>query len=120
MDILSTSGGEASGKVAGRRAPVKAEMNGLAPGLDRCPPSRWWVGKAANPLTVLGRRLYQLGGAPRPKIREGGQALLGLPALITTKQNRAGLSRLALKAPFILTLTASAGFAISPRNKSFY
>lgn len=89
---MSTSGGGASGKVAGRRAPVKAEMNELAPGLDCRPPSRWRVGKAANPLTVLGRRLYQLGGVPRLKIREGGQALLGLPALITAKQNRAGLS----------------------------
>ena len=39
------------GKVAGRRAAVKAEMNGFAPGLDRRPPSRRpaeWAGRAAD------------------------------------------------------------------------
>ena len=39
------------GKVAGRRAAVKAEMNGFAPGLDRRSPSRRpaeWAGRAAD------------------------------------------------------------------------
>ena len=42
-------------KIAGQRAPVKAEMDGFAPGLDRRPPSAEWVDKAANSLKVLGR-----------------------------------------------------------------
>ncbi len=32
--------GHTPGKVAGQRETVKAEMNGLTPGLDRSPPSR--------------------------------------------------------------------------------
>ena len=48
-----------------------------------------------------------------PKSKEAGKHPWGLPALTTTKRTRAGLSRLALKAPCTLTLTAPAGFAIS-------
>lgn len=48
-----------------------------------------------------------------PKSKEAGKHPWGLPALTTTKRTRAGRSRLALKAPRTLTLTAPAGFAIS-------
>ncbi|WP_442856496.1 hypothetical protein, partial [Anaeromassilibacillus sp. An200] len=37
---VSRSCGYTPGKVTGQRATVKAEMNGLTPGLDRHPPSR--------------------------------------------------------------------------------
>ncbi len=36
--------GHTPGKVAGRQETVKAEMNGLTPGLDRSPPPRWMGG----------------------------------------------------------------------------
>ena len=39
-DKVSRSCGYTPGKVTGQRATVKAEMNGLTPGLDRHPPSR--------------------------------------------------------------------------------
>ena len=55
--LSSPAGGTKCPEVAERRASVKAETSGLAPGLDCRPPLRWWVGKAANPLTVLGRPL---------------------------------------------------------------
>ncbi|MFR3991238.1 MAG: hypothetical protein ACLTY5_00805 [Angelakisella sp.] len=42
-----------SGKVAGQRETVKAEMNGLTPGLDRSPPSRWVGGQGGQSLKVL-------------------------------------------------------------------
>ena len=40
VDKVSRSFGHTPGKVAGQRATVKAEMNGLTPGLDRRPLSR--------------------------------------------------------------------------------
>jgi len=40
VDKVSRSCGYTPGKVTGQRATVKAEMNGLTPGLDRHPPSR--------------------------------------------------------------------------------
>ena len=40
VDKVSRSCGHTSGKIAGQRATVKAEMNGFTPGLDRRPPSR--------------------------------------------------------------------------------
>ena len=40
VDKVSRSCGHTPGKVAGQRATVKAEMNGVTPGLDRRPPSR--------------------------------------------------------------------------------
>ncbi len=39
VDKVSRSCGYTPGKVTGQRATVKAEMNGLTPGLDRHPPS---------------------------------------------------------------------------------
>ena len=39
VDKVSRSCGHTPGKVAGQRATVKAEMNGVTPGLDRRPPS---------------------------------------------------------------------------------
>ena len=39
VDKVSRSCGHTPGKVAGQRATVKAEMNGVTPGLDRPPPS---------------------------------------------------------------------------------
>ena len=47
-----------------------------------------------------------------PKSKEAGKHPWGLPALMTTERTRAGRSRLALKAPCTLTLTAPPGFAI--------
>ena len=47
--------GHTPGKVAGQRETVKAEMNGLTPGLDRSPPSRWVGGQGGQSLKVLGR-----------------------------------------------------------------
>ena len=40
VDKVSRRCGYTPGKVTGQRATVKAEMNGLTPGLDRHPPSR--------------------------------------------------------------------------------
>lgn len=53
VDKVSRSCGHTPGKVAGQRATVKAEMNGVTPGLDRRPPPRWMVDKAANPSKCL-------------------------------------------------------------------
>ena len=39
-------------KIAERTAPIKAEMNGLSPGLDRRRPAEW-VDKADNPILCL-------------------------------------------------------------------
>lgn len=72
--------------------------------------------RADKPLSALVRRLFQLGAIPSQNPKEAGKHPWGLPALITDKQNRAGPSRLALKTPFISTLTASVGFAIFPVN----
>lgn len=54
-----------------------------------------------------------------PKSKEAGKHPWGLPALMTTKRTRAGRSRLALKAPCTLTLTAPAGFATVQTNHKF-
>ena len=51
VDKVSRSCGHTPGKVAGQRATVKAEMNGLTPGLDRRPAE--WVDKASNPAKCL-------------------------------------------------------------------
>ena len=48
-------------KVAGRQETVKAEMNGLTPGLDRSPPPRWMGGQGGQSLKVLGRSLSDFG-----------------------------------------------------------
>ena len=48
-----------------------------------------------------------------PKSEKAGKHPWCLPALTTAKRTRAGRSRLALKAPCTLTLTAPTGFAIS-------
>jgi len=47
--------GHTPGKVAGRQETVKAEMNGLTPGLDRSPPPRWMGGQGGQSLKVFGR-----------------------------------------------------------------
>ena len=49
--------GHISGKIAGQRTTVKAEMNGVTPGLDRRPPPRWMGGQGGQSLKVLGRAL---------------------------------------------------------------
>ena len=54
---VSRSCGHTPGKVAGQRATVKAEMNGVTPGLDRRPPPRWMGGQGGQSLKVLGRSL---------------------------------------------------------------
>ena len=57
VDKVSRSCGHTPGKVAGQRVTVKAEMNGVTPGLDRHPPSRWMGGQGGQSLKVLGRAL---------------------------------------------------------------
>ena len=57
VDKVSRSCGHTPGKVAGQRATVKAEMNGVTPGLDRRPPPRWMGGQGGQSLKVLGRSL---------------------------------------------------------------
>ena len=54
-----------------------------------------------------------------PKSKEAGKHPWGLPALPTAKRTRAGRSRLALKAPCTLTLTAPTGFATIQTNHKF-
>ncbi|RGS09597.1 hypothetical protein DWY12_13615 [Enterocloster bolteae] len=54
---VSRSCGHTPGKVAGQRATVKAEMNGVTPGLDRRPPPRWMGGQGGQSLKVLVRAL---------------------------------------------------------------
>ena len=78
VDKMSTSGGGASGKVAGRR-------------------------------------LFQLGAFPGSK-SEGAASTLGLARLDYHKAKPGGTVRLALKAPFILTLTAFGWVCYSPKN----
>lgn len=57
VDKVSRSCGHTPGKVAGQRATVKAEMNGVTPGLDRRPPPRWMGGQGGQSLKVLVRAL---------------------------------------------------------------
>ena len=52
--------GHTPGKVAGRQETVKAEMNGLTPGLDRSPPPRWMGGQGGKALKWLSRLDYPL------------------------------------------------------------
>ena len=74
VDKVSRSCGHTPGKVAGQRATVKAEMNGVTPGLDRRPPPRWMGGQGGQSLKVLGRaRSFR--DLSSPKIEMGGKAL---------------------------------------------
>ena len=66
--------GHTPGKVAGRQETVKAEMNGLTPGLDRSPPPRWMGGQGGQSLKVFGRT-RSFWGLSSPKIEMGGKAL---------------------------------------------
>ena len=70
--------GHTPGKVAGRQETVKAEMNGLTPGLDRSPPPRWMGGQGGQSLKVFGRT-RSFWGLSSPKIEMGGKALKWLP-----------------------------------------
>lgn len=72
--------GHTPGKVAGRQETVKAEMNGLTPGLDRSPPPRWMGGQGGQSLKVFGRP-FQFWGLSSPKIEMGGKALKWLSRL---------------------------------------
>ena len=65
-------------------------------------------------LSAGGRLVFCL------KHGEGRAALLAVRPLITHQQRRAGLSTAARNAPFILPLTGSAGFAISPIKENCY
>ena len=64
--------GHTPGKVAGRQETVKAEMNGLTPGLDRSPPPRWMGGQGGQSLKVFGLSLSDF-GAFSLKIEMGGK-----------------------------------------------
>lgn len=59
---------------------VKAEMNGLTPGLDRSPPPRWMGGQGGQSLKVFGRT-RSFWGLSSPKIEMGGKALKWLSRL---------------------------------------
>ena len=72
--------GHTPGKVAGRQETVKAEMNGLTPGLDRSPPPRWMGGQGGQSLKVFGRT-RSFWGLSSPKIEMGGKALKWLSRL---------------------------------------
>ena len=73
VDKVSRSCGHTPGKVAGQRATVKAEMNGVTPGLDRRPPPRWMGGQGGQSLKVLGRSLSDFGVFKDVKIKMGGK-----------------------------------------------
>ena len=80
VDKMSRSCGHTPGKVAGQRATVKAEMNGVTPGLDRRPPPRWMGGQGGQSLKVFGRT-RSFWGLSSPKIEMGGKALKWLSRL---------------------------------------
>ena len=73
VDKVSRSCGHTPGKVAGQRATVKAEMNGVTPGLDRRPPPRWMGGQGGQSLKVLDRSLSEFRSAFSLKIEMGGK-----------------------------------------------
>ena len=72
--------GHTPGKVAGRQETVKAEMNGLTPGLDRSPPPRWMGGQRWPIPKSVSAALVHF-GASSPKIEMGGKALKWLSRL---------------------------------------
>ena len=76
VDKVSRSCGHTPGKVAGQRATVKAEMNGVTPGLDRRPSPRWMGGQGGQSLKVLGRSLSDFGVFKDVKIKMGGKGAL--------------------------------------------
>ena len=80
VDKVSRSCGHTPGKVAGQRATVKTEINGVTPGLDRRPAG--WVDKAANPSKCLAA-LFLILERLFVKIEMGGKPFQGFPALIT-------------------------------------
>ena len=80
VDKVSRSCGHTPEKVAGQRATVKAEMNGVTPGLDRRPPPRWMGGQGGQSLKVFGRT-RSFWGLSSPKIEMGGKALKWLSRL---------------------------------------
>lgn len=82
--------GHTPGKVAGRQETVKAEMNGLTPGLDRSPPPRWMGGQGGQSLKVFGRT-RSFWGLSSPKIEMGGKALKWLSRLDISE--KIGISR---------------------------
>ena len=96
VDKVSRSCGHTPGKVAGQRATVKAEMNGVTPGLDRRPPPRWMGGQGGQSLKVFGRT-RSFWGLSSPKIEMGGKPFCGFPALITFCKDGRGCQRRRMK-----------------------
>ena len=80
LDTVTRCVATLRGKVAGRQETVKAEMNGLTPGLDRSPPPRWMGGQGGQSLKVFGRT-RSFWGLSSPKIEMGGKALKWLSRL---------------------------------------
>ena len=78
VDKVSRSCGHTPGKVAGQRATVKAEMNGVTPGLDRRPPPRWMGGQGGQSLKVLVRSLSDFGVFLFPKLKWAGSHFVAL------------------------------------------
>ena len=79
VDKVSRSCGHTPGKVAGQRATVKAEMNGVTPGLDRRPPPRWMGGQGGQSLNVLGRSRFDFGAFLFPKLKWAGSHFRAFP-----------------------------------------
>ena len=71
--------GHTPGKVAGQRETVKAEMNGLTPGLDRSPPPCWVGGQGSQSLKVLVRSLSDFGAFLSSKLKWAGSHFRAFP-----------------------------------------
>lgn len=74
--------GHTSRKVAGKRAIIKAEINGFTPGIGRRPPSRLMDGQTAKRFKGLAAFCLILGRFFL-KIEIGGKPFCGFSALIT-------------------------------------
>ena len=109
------AGGTKCPEVAERRASVKAETSGLAPGLDRRPSPRLQVGKGGQaPVGACPPRLSAWGRS-LPKSKRGGQAPLGLARLDYCSARPGGaVNGGALVRRSSRPLTAPAGVATPP------
>lgn len=84
------AGGTKRPEVAERRASVKAETSGLAPGLDRRPALRLQVGKGGQAPVGACPPHLSAWGRSLPKSKRGGQAPLGLARLDDRKARPGG------------------------------
>lgn len=111
--LSSPAGGTKRPEVAERRASVKAETSGLAPGLDRRPSPRLQVGKGGQAPVGACPPHLSAWGRSLPKSKRGGQAPLGLARLDDRKARPGGaVNGGALVRRSSRPLTAPTGFAI--------